>query len=171
MLHVSASVAMGGWTAAILAGGRCWSEMTCRLRSERHGISHGTGAAYSPTPCIPWRPPAVALCGLFTEARPPFVLPIPIHVSPSALGSWSVCVRFQRPTPSSFLVERVALHCTGGRVPPIVSSITMSRFSNFLLYSAISTLVYFALFLEIVPTPGVSDQVKGDILPVVSNSL
>lgn len=44
----------------------------------------------------------------------------------------------------------------------------MSRFSNFVLYSGIATLIYAALFFGVLPTPGLSEQVKDDILPVVS---
>ncbi|PWN25241.1 dolichol-phosphate mannosyltransferase subunit 3 [Jaminaea rosea] len=43
----------------------------------------------------------------------------------------------------------------------------MSRFSNFVLYSGIATLIYAALFFGVLPTPGLSEQVKDDILPVI----
>lgn len=44
----------------------------------------------------------------------------------------------------------------------------MSRFSNFVLYTAVASIIYVALLFELLPTPGLSSEVKGQILPVVS---
>ncbi|PWN19167.1 dolichol-phosphate mannosyltransferase subunit 3 [Microstroma glucosiphilum] len=43
----------------------------------------------------------------------------------------------------------------------------MSRFTAFLAYSAVASLIYTALLFNLLPLPGVSREVKEDLLPVV----
>ncbi|CAO1620838.1 unnamed protein product [Parajaminaea phylloscopi] len=43
----------------------------------------------------------------------------------------------------------------------------MSRFTHFVAYAAVASLVYLALFLDVLPLPGFDGQLKADILPVV----
>lgn len=44
----------------------------------------------------------------------------------------------------------------------------MSRFTNFLAYSAVASLLYTALLFNFLPLPGLSQGIKEDLLPVVS---
>lgn len=44
----------------------------------------------------------------------------------------------------------------------------MSRFTRFVAYSAVATLLYLSVFFQVLPLPGVDEQVKDQILPVVS---
>ncbi|CAO1633206.1 unnamed protein product [Sympodiomycopsis kandeliae] len=45
----------------------------------------------------------------------------------------------------------------------------MSRFSNFVLYTAVTSLIYFAILFEVLPLPSaiLSQETKDQILPVI----